>query len=258
MRFSPSFTTRPVGCMIAAVAATAALSACGSPNTINPPGSGEPPPPYVVSGQVQGWTYSPSTIRALVAERLELQGEIAADGTFQLALPSGSDMGPYLATLPSELCDEGSGSVQVSPVGLQLAGSVYLIVYPAGESSPAGLLFQGFVSATGSEVEANAVDWLYAHSDGGIEGSCSFTSPDGVTLTIGFDLDLEAGWNTVVIEVPPTPTTSTNLRVNLHSGAVPTTATWQFFAFPETSSATLPTSLGRAPFGRSRPNSIGR
>ena len=180
-------------------------------------GSGE-----VLSGTVQGWTGQAATVKA---EAVDIGGQnlgvlaeapLNADGTFSLTLPGAEGVAGKFAPY-NPICSGEEGVIEITPSPLELITVPYLYIYSTTGQAIGSIAYE---SQTAFVVQA------YAASAATVEGSCVYTSGDSggsATSTEMYDINLAAGWNTIIYE-------GTEAGVIISTGDVPAAATWQYSA----------------------------
>lgn len=193
---------RVVGLVVSALLATL-LAACSSAPT---------PMPKQLSGTAEGWKDADAVIRVATPSSTGpdgnstvpgiplAEGTLSAEGAFVVTLPV-LEASSEAFVVPDFACNEGQrGSVSVVPDTLKIARAANLEVFSgSGMGEVIGGLYQyapeprterGFYSVN--------LSYLYASGSGTISGTCIYED-SGLKETIVFDLELEPGWNTVIL-----------------------------------------------------------
>lgn len=222
--------------LVASLALALTLSSCSRPA---PPA--EPAPSFPVSVKVANFAELPmpnyasfgvvnllgltAASAGLAPQATEYSGFLLAldtvpigpDGTFTWDLGDGSDIPASYMALAMAAFDgpETTCSLSASNASAQVLRTVPspLLVSPVGLVGPLthgtlysdGALF--YTDSAGFSLEPTSAvrhaTWTFASDPVSIEGECVHDDGVGPATTIAVDLDLEAGWNSVVLAYDP-------------------------------------------------------
>ena len=179
---------------------TVCLCACGT--STKPPTTNPPPANADLQGQLTGWRLGEASLSATffgpgdLSERESIQiaaGTLQASGQFTADF-SDSVGKDALLTLP--VCDALTVSGEAARINTFSALDVRVGDEQRGLmalASSARVLSEG-LQAVGEYY----VQWLYADREVSLKGDCAITNPP---TTLGYDLTLQKGWNTVTFRL---------------------------------------------------------
>lgn len=210
------------------------LVACPPTPPVTPP---PPPPPTTppapppstattIQGTLEGYTRGAHKLKFQVSsptytQTVITEGQLAADGNFQITLPDESKLTGLL-----KLVDIGNCTGSSVTKDLQTTSGGSLIAYSSGPN-PTGFLIQGSQPQTfvGNPPPGTIYTYyLYADRDGSVVGTCN---------TLTYDITLKKGWNLVAGIYGQNGTHATS--------SVPTGLKWYYLPTGATVNVTAPT-----------------
>lgn len=186
-----------------------------------------------LSSKIEGWSegagYSINAIMlsAPMNSPVLAAGHVDDKGAFSIKLPSSEAVAPYL--LAANPLPEMKGCTALptyDPVDMKIASLDFSAKKEGASSIP--LILLNRVPDRSPRVGDTAAGFMYSDHDGSIHGTLKCTGPIG-SISVGYDLTLSKGWNSVVSmikELSDTPA-SPAVSSELHSGAIPNEVKWR-------------------------------